>query len=66
MVAQTGGNGYVDGLRLSLNESELDLLNFETNNKAPTESMGGTDFIYSKIELISDAGTHRLGGLTIT
>jgi len=66
MIAQTGGNGYVDGLRLSLNESELDMLNFETSNKATTENMGGTGFVYSKIELISDAGTHRLGGLTIT
>ena len=66
MISQTGGNGFVDGLRLTMNESELDILNFETNNKAPTESMGGTEFIYSKIELISDAGTHRLGGLTIT
>ena len=66
MVAQTGGNGYVDGLRLSLNESELDMLNFETSNKATTQNIGGTGFVHSKIELISDAGTHRLGGLTIT
>lgn len=66
MISQTGGNGFVDGLRLSLNESEIDALNFATSSSSPVRSLGGTDFIYAKIELISDAGTQRLGGLTIT
>ena len=66
MIAQTGGNGYADGLRLSLNASELELLNVETSSTAPVKKVGGTDFIYARIELISDAGTQRLAGLTIT
>ena len=66
MIAQTGGNGYVEGLRLSLNESELELLNYATGNTVPVKNVGGSDFIHARIELISDAGTHRLAGLTIS
>ena len=65
MISQTGGNGYVDGMRLSLNASDLELLNQETSGTAPVKNVGGTDFIHGKIELISDAGTQRLAGLTI-
>lgn len=66
MITQNGGNGYVDGLRLSLNASEIELLNYETATLSPSTQVGGTDFIHGRIELISDAGTHRLAGLTIT
>ena len=65
MIAQTGGTGYVEGLRLSLNESELDTLNYETDTSAPVKIVGGTEFILARIELISDAGTQRLAGLSI-
>ena len=65
MISQTGGNGYTDSLRLSLNASQLDMLNYETDNSPATKIVGGTDFIYAKIELISDAGTHQLSGLNI-
>ena len=65
MIAQTGGNGYTDSLRLSLNESQLDILNYETENSVASKIVGGTDFIYAKIELISDAGTYQLSGLNI-
>ena len=66
MITQTGGNGFVEGLKISLNESELELLNLETSGTAPAKNLGGTNFIHGRIELISDAGTHRLAGLTIT
>ncbi|MAS57017.1 MAG: hypothetical protein CMA37_00195 [Euryarchaeota archaeon] len=65
MIAQTGGNGFVDGLRLSLNESELEMLNFETQYTTPIKIVAGTEFIHARIELISDAGTHQLSGLSI-
>ena len=65
MIAQTGGNGFVDGLRLSLNESELESLNFETEYSAPVKIVAGTEFIHARIEIITDAGTHKLSGLSI-
>ena len=65
MIAQIGGNGYVDGMRMSLNASDLELLNQETSGTAPVKRMGGSDFVHGRIELISDAGTQRLAGLTI-
>ena len=65
MISQIGSNSYTDSLRLSLNESELDTLNYETDNSISIKKIGGKDFIYAKIELISDAGTHQLSGLNI-
>jgi hypothetical protein len=65
MITQNGGNGYVDGLRLSLNASEIEILNIETSNKPFVKQVGGTDFVHGRVELISDAGTHRLAGLTV-
>ena len=65
LVAQTGGVGHVDSLRLSLNQSDLDMLNFETGNTPPVKIVAGTEFVHARIELISDAGHQRLGGLSI-
>ena len=65
IVAQTGGVGHVDSLRLTLNESEIDLLNYETGTTPPVKIVAGTEFVHARIELISDAGSHRLGGLSI-
>ncbi len=65
MITQQGVNGYVDGLRLSLNASELQLLNLETSSTPPVKNVGGTDFIHGKIEIISDAGKQMLAGLSI-
>ncbi len=66
IVSQTGGNGFADGLRLSLNESELDDLNFLSSSGPVTYNTGGSEFIVGKIETITDAGKYRLGGLTIS
>ncbi len=65
MISQTGGTGHVDGLRLSLNQTELDLLNYETHNSASMTSVGGSDFVLAKVESITDAGSYRIAGLTI-
>ena len=65
IVAQTGGIGHVDSLRLTLNESELDLLNYETGTTPPVKIVAGTEFVHARIELISDAGSQRLGGLSV-
>ena len=65
MIAQVGGNGFVDGLRLTLNETELESLNFETHYSTPAKIVAGTEFIHARIELISDAGTQKLSGLSI-
>ena len=63
MIAQVGGTEYVPSLRLSLNESQLDDLNYETENSAAAKLAGQVEFIPAKIEVISDAGTHQLSGL---
>ena len=65
MIAQTGDGTYHDGLRLSLNSSNLDMLNYETSKTPAIKQLGGNEFILAKIELISDAGQYRLGGLSI-
>jgi len=65
IVAQTGGVGYVDGLRLTLNQSEIEFLNYETSTTPPVKIVAGTEFVHARIELISDAGSQRLGGLSI-
>ena len=54
-MAQTGGVGHVDSLRLSLNQSDLDMLNFETGNTPPVKIVAGTEFVHARFELISDA-----------
>ena len=65
MVSQTGGNGFVNGIRLSLDNTELEDLNFLTASSPVVHSTGGTDFVVGKIETLTDAGKYRLGGLTI-
>ena len=65
MISQTGGNGFVDALRLSLSESDLEYLNYETSNTPPVQIVAGKEFIHARIEVISDAGHHRIGGISI-
>ena len=65
MVSQTGGNGYVDAIRLSLNEAELSFLNYETQNTPASEFIAGKEFIRAKIEVISDAGEFSIAGISI-
>lgn len=65
MVTQIGGSGYVDGLRLSLNESELEFLNYETATTAPVKVVAGKEFIHARIEVISDAGDMSISGISI-
>ncbi len=65
MVTQTGGNGYVDGLRLSLNETELENLNYETRTTPPVKIVAGKEYIHARVEIISDAGNYRIGGIGI-
>ncbi|MDP6870405.1 MAG: hypothetical protein QGI21_06520 [Candidatus Poseidoniaceae archaeon] len=65
MISQTGGNGYVNGLHLELNHSEMDALNQITGASAPVLDLGGTLFVLGKVELVADAGTHELAGLYV-
>jgi len=65
MIAQVGVNDYVPELRLSLNESQLLDLNYETSNSAAAKLSGGVEFVHARIEVISDAGFKKLSGLFI-
>ena len=65
MVTQTGGIGYQDGIRFSLNESDLEYLNYETGTTPPVKVVAGKEFIHARIEVISDAGNYSLGGISI-
>lgn len=65
MVTQTGGIGYQDGIRISLNESDLEYLNYETRTTPPVKVVAGKEFIHARIEVISDAGNYSIGGISI-
>ena len=40
-MTQTGGIGYQDGIRFSLNESDLEYLNYETGTTPPVKVVAG-------------------------
>ena len=40
-------------------------MNYETGTTPPVKIVAGTEFVHARIELISDAGSQRLGGLSI-
>lgn len=65
LIAQTGGSGFVNGMRLSLNASELESLNIESSYSPTVKIVGGTEFVQAKIEMITDAGNYMLSGLFI-
>ena len=65
LIAQTGGSGFVNGMRLSLNGSELESLNIESSYSPTVKIVGGTEFVQAKIEMITDAGYYMLSGLFI-
>ena len=65
MITQTGGVGYQDGIRFSINESDLDYLNYETGTTPPVKIVAGKEFIHARIEVISDAGNYSIAGISI-
>jgi len=65
MITEVGGTEYVPHLRISLNESELNDLNYETDNSPAAKRSGGVEFVHARLEVISDAGDRELSGLFI-
>ena len=65
MVTQTGGVGYQDAIRFTLDDSDLHFLNYETSSKPPVKVVAGKGFIHARVEVISDAGNYSIGGISI-
>ena len=65
MITQTGGVGYQEGIRFTLNESDLEYLNYETGILRSIMVSAGKEFIHARIEIISDAGYYSIGGISI-
>ena len=65
MVTQTGGVGYQDGIRFTINQSDLEYVNYETGTTPPVKVVAGKEFIHARIEVISDAGNYSIAGISI-